>query len=58
LEAQYGHYMLQFRRSYHTPLCHLRLVRDTGETLLCQAFCNVNQEEQIAQRILTLPLGG
>jgi hypothetical protein len=56
LEARRGDYSLQFRRSVHTPLCHLKVGRESGETLICQAFCNEDQEEQIAARILSLPL--
>jgi hypothetical protein len=56
LEGRLGEYSLQFQRSAHTPLSHLKVVRGTGETLVCEAFYNEKAEEQVAARILSLPL--
>jgi hypothetical protein len=58
LEGRLGEYSLQFQRSVHTPLSHLKVVRSTGETLVCEAFYNEKAEEQVAERILSLPLPG
>jgi len=56
LEGRLGEYSLQFQRSFHTPLSHLKVERITGETLVCEAFYNEKAEEQVAARILALPL--
>lgn len=56
LEGRLGEYSLQFQRSVHTPLSHLKVGRSTGETLLCEAFYNEDVEERVAERILSLPL--
>ncbi len=56
LEGRRGQYSLQFQRSVHTPLSHLKVGRSTGETLVCEAFYDEKVEEQVAARILALPL--
>jgi hypothetical protein len=55
LEGRRGEYCLQFQRSVHTPLSHLKVGRSTGETLVCEAFYDEKVEEQVVARILALP---
>lgn len=56
IEGRLGEILLQFQRGVHTPLSHLKIERITGETLVCEAFYNEKAEEQVAARILALPL--
>ena len=56
LEGRRGDYLLQFQRSVHTPLAHLRVGRGEGDTGVCQAFFHEDLEKQVAARILALAL--
>lgn len=56
LEGRCGEYFLKFQRGVHSPLSHLRIDRGAGETLVCEAFYHEKVEEQVAARILALPL--
>jgi hypothetical protein len=56
LEGRRGEYLLQFQRSFHTPLAHLRVGREEGDTVICQAFFHEDLEKQVAARILALAL--